>query len=348
MVVACVSQKFNILNFWGRTLDKAVCRLSARSKFDQYYLMVSNKVGLNICNERTVMNQANNPSVAFIGVGMMGHGIVKNILKGGYDVTILDHPGNRPVEDLVSAGCKLANEIATMVADANIVFICVTGTPEVENILLSEGGVLEGLQAGTIVVDCSTAIPESTLKLAAAISEKDGSLVDAPMTRTPKEAEDGRLNVMVGGDENAIESVIGIIETYAENIYRTGPVGSGHKMKLIHNYLALGNSVLAAEAVVCAEKSGVDMETFCDVIMTGGGDSLVFRRILPYIQDGDDSNFRFSIANAEKDLGYYTAMTEGLGLPNAGANSVHDILEKAKAAGYEGRSMPNLIDYLKE
>ncbi len=293
------------------------------------------------------MNKNENPAIAFIGVGMMGHGIVKNILKSGFDVTILDHPGNRPVDDLVLAGAKIADNTAAMVSKADVVFVCVTGSPEVEHVILSDGGVLEGLQDGTIVVDCSTAIPESTLKLAAAIEARGGTLVDAPMTRTPKEAEEGRLNVMVGGDDRAIAAVIGIIETYGENIYRTGSVGSGHKMKLIHNYLALGNSVLAAEAVVCAEKSGVDMKTFCEVIMTGGGDSLVFRRLLPYIQTGDDSSFRFSIGNATKDLGYYTAMADNLDVPAAGAEAVHYILQKAKADGLGGRSMPNLIDYMK-
>ncbi len=292
------------------------------------------------------MSVNDKPVIAFIGVGMMGHGVVKNILKGGYNVSILDHPGNRPVSDLVDAGVKIAQSAAAMALDADVVFICVTGSPQVEDVVLSEGGVLEGLQKDSIVVDCSTAIPESTLKLARAIEEKGASLVDAPMTRTPKEADEGRLNVMLGGEDDAIEAVIGIIETYAENIYRTGPVASGHKMKLIHNYLSLGNAVLAAEAVVCAKKSGVDMDTFCEVIMTGGGDSLVFRRLLPYIQKGDDSSFRFSVANAEKDLGYYTAMTDGLGAPNAGADAVYDILEHAKADGFGDSSMPNLIDYL--
>jgi 3-hydroxyisobutyrate dehydrogenase-like beta-hydroxyacid dehydrogenase len=293
------------------------------------------------------MNKQNKPAIAFIGIGHMGHGIVKNILKGGYDVSILDHPGNRPVDDLVSAGAKVGDSVADLVSKADIIFICVTGTPEVEAVMISPGGVVEGLQAGSIVVDCSTAVPESTLKLAEAVAEKGASLVDAPMTRTPKEAEEGRLNVMAGGDDVALGVVIPIIETYAENIYRTGPVGSGHKMKLLHNYLALGNSVLVAEATACAEKSGVDMDTFSEVIMTGGGDSLVFRRMLPYIQQGDDSSFRFSVANAEKDLGYYTAMADGLNVPKAGAEAVHRILGNARADGLGDQSMPKLIDYMK-
>ncbi len=293
------------------------------------------------------MSKPNNQAIAFIGVGHMGHGIVKNILKGGFDVTILDHPGNRPTDDLMSAGARVANSAAAMASNADVVFICVTGTPEVENVLLAPGGVLEGLQPGSIVVDCSTAIPESTLKLAAAVAKKGGSFVDAPMTRTPKEAREGCLNVMLGGEDEAIEAVMNIIETYAENIYRTGSVGSGHKVKLLHNFLALGNAVLAAEATACAEKCGVDMETFCDVIMTGGGDSIVFRRLLPFIQQGDDSNFRFSVANAEKDLGYYRAMAGGLDVPKASADAVHDILERAKIDGMGDHAMPKLINYLK-
>ncbi len=293
------------------------------------------------------MNIDNKPAIGFIGVGLMGHGIVKNILQGGYGVTLLDHPGNRPIGDLVSGGAHVGKSAQVMASQADIVFICVTGTPEVENVMLSDGGVLAGLQTGSVVVDCSTALPESTLKLAAAIDEKGATLVDAPMTRTPKEAEDGCLNVMLGGPQEAIDTVIDIINCYAENVYRTGPVGSGHKMKLIHNYLALGNAVLACEAVACAQKCGVDMDTFGEVIMSGGGDSLVFRRLLPYIQQGDDSSFRFSVANAEKDLRYYSAMAGGLGAAKAGSLAIHDILEQARDAGMVGQSMPNLIDYFK-
>lgn len=294
------------------------------------------------------MNTNNHPSIAFIGVGLMGHGIVKNILKGGHDVTLLDHPGNRPTDDLVAAGAKVGSSISEIVSPAQVVFICVTGTPEVEAVVLSEGGVLESLLKGTIIVDCSTAVPGSTLKLAEAIAGKGCTLVDAPMTRTPKEAEEGRLNVMIGGDAPAIDAVIGIVECYAENIYRTGPVGSGHKMKLLHNYMALGNSVLAAEATACAQKCGVDMETFCDVIMSGGGDSAIFRRLLPYIQEGDQDSFQFSVANAHKDIGYYTAMAGELGMPKAAAEAVHGVLSDALNKGRGSETMPKLIDFMKE
>ena len=158
------------------------------------------------------MSKDKSQAIAFIGVGFMGHGIVKNILRGGYGLSILDHPGNRPVDDLVSAGAQLGERAGELAAAADIVFICVTGTPEVESVMLGEDGVLAGLREGSIVVDCSTALPDSTIKLAAAVAEKGGSLIDAPMTRTPKEAEEGRLNVMLGGETSAIEAVIDINE----------------------------------------------------------------------------------------------------------------------------------------
>lgn len=293
------------------------------------------------------MNIKDNRAIAFIGVGQMGHGIVKNLLRGGHDVTVLEHPGNVPLDDLIEAGLKVGDSVQAMAAQAEVIFICVTGTPQVESVVLSQDGVLNGLRKGSIVVDCSTAVPQSTLKLAAAIAQKGGSLVDAPMTRTPKEAEQGRLNVMLGGEDGAIDAVINLIGAYAENIYRTGPVGSGHKMKLLHNFMALGNAVLAAEAVACAEKSGVNMDTFSEVIMSGGGDSTVFRRLLPYMLDNDDSSFRFSIANAHKDLGYYRAMANDLKAPKATAGVVHDVLGQAMEQGIGDRSMPNLIDFMK-
>ncbi len=294
------------------------------------------------------MTDSSAPAIAFIGVGLMGHGIVGNLLRKGFRVTALEHPGNRPLDDLTGLGLRTATGVRALVGQADVVFICVSGSPEVEDVMLSPDGVLAAIKVGAIVVDCSTAKPESTIALAGKIAAAGARMVDAPMTRTAKEAEEGRLNVMVGGDDESIEKVMPMLRAYAENIYRCGAVGAGHKLKLIHNFLSLGNAALVAEAVTCAEKGGVDMATFCEVMMTGGGDSVVFRRLLPYINDGDDGSFQFSLANGEKDLRYYVDYASGLKAPRQSARALHGVYDDAVNAGLGGSTVPHLIDRMKE
>ncbi|MDH5355602.1 MAG: NAD(P)-dependent oxidoreductase [Gammaproteobacteria bacterium] len=286
--------------------------------------------------------------LAFIGIGMMGHGLSKNLLKQGYSLTFLDHPGNQPVDDLLEMGATKAATIAQTLAGAEVVFICVTGSPEVEAVMYGENGVLAHLSEGTIIVDASTAEPKSTAKVSAAVESAGGRYVDAPMTRTPKEAEEGRLNVLIGGDEEIIALVRPLIEAYAENIYVGGPAGSGHRLKLLHNYISLGTSVMLAEAYCVADKAGVDREVFTEVLASGGGQSVVLNRIIPFVESGDDSSFRFSISNAGKDLRYFTHMAEDEKVSVPVAGSMHQTLITAVNIGGENKSMPQLIDILAE
>jgi 3-hydroxyisobutyrate dehydrogenase-like beta-hydroxyacid dehydrogenase len=119
-------------------------------------------------------------------------------------------------------------------------------------------------------------------------------------------------------------------------------------MKLLHNFIALGNSALLAEALVCAAKGGVDIPTLCEVLATGGGDSTVLRRLRPYIESGDDSAFRFSLANAFKDMGYYANMAAGSRVASPGAAAVHQTYALAMNLGGGEGIVPNLLDLLGE
>ena len=286
------------------------------------------------------------PQVGFIGVGLMGHGLAKNLALKGYPPIFLNHPGNKPADDIIALGGRPVDSIAGIARAAEVIFLCVTGSPQVEEVVLQPGGLLEGLGGGKIVVDCSTAMPGSTVKVAAAIEATGARYVDSPMTRTPKEAEEGRINVMVGGDEADVARVRPLLETFAENIYYGGPVGSGHTLKLLHNFLAMGNAALVAEAVTTARKAGVDIKTFCQVITTGGGESVVFQRLVPYILDGDDGNFAFSLANGDKDMGYYTEMAGKLGVATTAAKAVHELYSQAMEKGLGSEPVPHLIDML--
>ncbi|MFC4277647.1 NAD(P)-dependent oxidoreductase [Achromobacter aloeverae] len=286
------------------------------------------------------------PRIGIIGVGQMGHGIASNILKAGYRLVLLDHPGNQPVDDLLAHGAHKAPTPADVARQADIVVLCVTGTPQVEQVLLQADGVLAGLRPQGIVIDCSTAIPSSTLKVAQAVTQAGGRFLDAPMTRTPKEAAEGRLNLIVGGDRALFEYCLPLLRSYAENITHAGPVGAGHRLKLLHNYVSLGFSAVLAEAAACAERAQVDRAVLMDILAKGGGDGVVLGRLRPYIEHGDTNAFRFSIANALKDMGYYTAMAEETGAPHAAALAIRDTYAAASDAGIDQAPVPEIIDFL--
>ena len=286
------------------------------------------------------------PTIGFIGVGLMGHGIVKNLVQKGQCVRFLDHPGNQPVDDLVTLGGVGAGSIADVMAGADVLFICVTGSPQVNAIVFDAGGVLENLKAGQTVCDLSTAMPDETVKVGAAIEAAGGRFLDTPMTRTPKEAEDGRLNIMAGGAAEVLAEVRPLLDCFAENVFHAGAVGSGIAMKLLHNFISLGYSALMAEAVAAARLGGVDMQTFLDVMETGGGRGVVLDRLKPFIATGDVGAFQFSIANSAKDMGYYVDMASKLGAEADCADAVATLYGRAVRDGHGGKPVPVLMDVL--
>ena len=286
------------------------------------------------------------PTVGLIGVGLMGHGIARNILKRGYDLTILEHPGNRPLDELLSLGVATRQTAAEVARESDVLILCVTGSPQVEQVLTSTAGVLSALKPGAVIVDCSTAIPGSTRRMAALVEARGGRFVDAPMTRTAQHAHEGRLNLLVGGAIETIEEIRPVLASFAENIAVVGGVGAGHKLKLLHNYVSIGFMSLLAEAAACAERAEVSPQVLVDVLAGGGGGSVALDRLKPYILARDPSGLPFFVSNAQKDIDYYRQMA-------LETHSAHAILDGI-AATYsavvedgEGQKMvPELISIL--
>jgi 3-hydroxyisobutyrate dehydrogenase-like beta-hydroxyacid dehydrogenase len=190
--------------------------------------------------------------IGFIGLGLMGHGMAKNLVAKGFPLTVLGHRNRAPIEALVKQGAKEAKSGAELAQVSDIVFLCVTGSPQVEETVYKAGGVLEGARAGLVVVDCSTSEPDSTLRIARDFDAKGAAYVDAPLARTPKEAEEGRLNVMVGADATVFSTIEPVLKAFAENIFHVGGLGAAHKLKLINNFLAMGQASLIAEAAAAS------------------------------------------------------------------------------------------------
>ncbi|WP_111413650.1 NAD(P)-dependent oxidoreductase [Billgrantia lactosivorans] len=283
--------------------------------------------------------------VGLVGVGLMGHGIAANLLRGGHALCLLEHPGNQPVDDLMAAGAVARGSGREVAEAAEVVILCVTGSPQVEAVLFEPGGVLEGLAPGTVVIDCSTALPSSTERVAARVEAAGGRFLDAAMTRTPKEAEAGRLNLIVGAPEALFAEVRPLLECFAENIAHAGPVGAGHTLKLLHNFVSLGFTAVLAEAAAASRRAGIDDAALLDVLGQGGG-GVILERLRPFIEAGDPSGFRFSVANALKDIGYYRTMTEDLAAEHGVAEAVLALYRRASDAGHAERPVPELVRLL--
>lgn len=280
--------------------------------------------------------------VGIVGVGLMGHGIGLNVLKGGFELIMLDHPGNQSVNDLIEMGAEQRNSPGAVAAEANLVIICVTGSPQVETVLTGSAGVISALRPGTIVVDCSTALPESTERMAALVVAAGGRYLDAPMTRLAKQAHEGTLNILVGGEPDVLEAARPVLDTFTENIDHVGGVGFGHRMKLLHNYVSIGHMALLAEAAAQAAAAGVEAQVFVDVLAKGGGASAALDRLRKCILTGDASDVPFAIGNAVKDIDYYREMVgDGAG-SRAIADGVLTAIATVADAGHGDDYLPEL------
>jgi 3-hydroxyisobutyrate dehydrogenase-like beta-hydroxyacid dehydrogenase len=284
--------------------------------------------------------------VGFIGLGMMGRGMARHVLAKGHAVSLLlrSKDSEARCADLLAAGAKGLATSAEVAAKADVLIICVTGSPEVEQVVLAEHGVLEGIKPGCVVVDCSTSQPDSTRHLAAVVVAQGAQFLDAALTGTPKHAEEGELNLLVGGDKAVLARVRPVFELFAKNVFYCGEVGAGHTTKLLHQFVVLGNAAILAEAFSCAKKTGVNLEVLCDVIDSGGANSTAFQRLRPYVLQGNDQMFRFSIGNAHKDMRYYARMTGEARAVSYLGDAVHNTYTVATNLGYTPQFIPHMIN----
>lgn len=262
-----------------------------------------------------------NQRIGFIGVGMMGHGMAKNLVEKGFPLTVMGHRNRQPVDDLVGRGAKEAKDVAALVGASDLVLLCVTGSPQVEDLVYRNDGILASVRRGQIVVDTSTSQPGSTLRIAEDLKAKGVRLVDAPLTRTPVEAEQGRLNTMVGADDPTFREIEPVLKAFCENIFHVGGTGAGHKIKLINNFAAIGQMALIAEALAACAKLGVDPKKYFQLVSTGAANSGIFQMLAGQSIEGNFKGMKFGLANAAKDVRYYStmAMENGVSGPMAAA-----------------------------
>lgn len=291
-------------------------------------------------------NTPTQESVGFIGLGFMGHGMAKNIVEKGYPLTILARSNRAPVDDLVARGASEVRTLAEVAQASTVVFLCVTGSSEVEAIVNGAEGLRHSLRPGSVIVDCSTADPVSTLKLAAELAPLGIDLADAPLGRTPKEAWEGTLDTMVGASDAVFARLKPILQTWAGRVVHIGVTGDGHRMKLLNNFLSLGYAALYAEALTLAQKVGITPQRFDSVIRGGRMDCGFYQTFMRWTLDGDRDAHRFTIANGFKDLRYLESMADAAGVANPMGNAAKNAFALANVGAGAADFVPMLATHI--
>ena len=286
------------------------------------------------------------PTIGFIGVGYMGHGMAKNILKGGYSLWVKGNRNRQPIESLVGMGAKEASSIKELAQQCDIIHLCLSNSDQVQAIIRGEDGILTGAKPGTVVIDTSTSDPTVTLALAAELADAGMHMVDAPLGRTPKEAESGELDAMVGCSEEIFEKVQPVIDCWAGTITRIGEVGTGHKMKLLMNFLGASYASLYSEAISLGAAVGVSPHAFRDVIGPSRLGSGFFNTFMQYVCERDENAHKFSIDNMAKDIRYVNAMATDAGVLNVMASAARHYYTHTQAIGAGGDFVPMLSDHV--
>ena len=283
--------------------------------------------------------------IGFIGVGLMGHGMAKNIVEKGFPLTIMGNRNRTPVDDLVGRGAKEVKTAKEVAENSDIVFLCVSDSPTIESIVFGPTGLKAGAHKGLIIADASTADPTSTQKIIDDLKPLGVTFLDCPLGGTPVQAEEGKLLAMVGCDDDATFARIKpAIEAWAGRVLHLGPATSGHKLKLINNFIAQGYGAIYAEAFALAKKSGIAPQTLYDVIAGGRMDCGYFQTFSAYAAKGERESHKFSLRNALKDLRYVENMANAAVVANPIGNAVKNTYAVAVAQGEGDTYVPLVVD----
>jgi 3-hydroxyisobutyrate dehydrogenase-like beta-hydroxyacid dehydrogenase len=283
-------------------------------------------------------------TIGFVGLGLMGHGMAKNIVTKGYPLTVTAHRNRAPVEELIGRGAAEAS-LETLAERSSIIFLTLPGSPQVAEAVAR---MTPYLKPGAVIVDCSTSDPTVTERLAAELAERGVAFADAPLSRTPKEAWEGTLDCMVGATEEVFARIRPVIATWAGKIVHIGGVGDGHRMKLLNNFLSLGYAAIYAEALALSRKVGIPVATFDSVIRGGRMDCGFYQTFMGYALEGNREAHRFTLTNAYKDLRYVESMANAATVTTTMASAAKNSFAGAMAQGGAGPEdyVPHLTDFV--
>ncbi|MEG2881810.1 MAG: 2-hydroxy-3-oxopropionate reductase [Christensenella sp.] len=271
--------------------------------------------------------------VGFIGLGIMGKPMAKNLVKAGYDLIVYDVAAGA-VQELKAAGAKAASSIKEVTDEAELIVTMLPNSPHVKEVVLGSGGVLETAKAGTIIVDMSSISPIASQEIAAECDKKGVVLLDAPVSGGEPKAVEGTLAIMVGGDEATFKKVEEMLLVMGSSAVLVGEVGSGNVTKLANQIIVALNIAAMSEAMVLATKNGVDPEKVYNAIRGGLAGSTVLDAKMPMVLDGN-FNPGFRIELHIKDLQNALDCAHTVNSPVPLTAEVMEIMQGLKVAGMQ-------------
>jgi len=281
--------------------------------------------------------------IGFIGLGIMGKPMAKNLLKAGYSLTV--HDMNRtPVKELVAAGAKEAKSSKEVASQSDVVITMLPNSPEVKEVVLGEDGVLEGARPGMILIDMSSIAPLASKEIAERAKERGVVMLDAPVSGGEPKAIDGTLAIMVGGSEDTFEEIKDILAVMGASVTRVGEIGSGNTAKLANQIIVALNIAAMGEAMVLVTKAGVDPGKVYDAIRGGLAGSTVLDAKMPLVLDGN-FNPGFRIGLHIKDLMNAIETAHELGVPVPLSSQVMEIMKALKCDGKENDDHCGIIQF---
>ncbi|CAH8193418.1 6-phosphogluconate dehydrogenase [Vibrio aestuarianus] len=284
------------------------------------------------------------PVIGFIGLGLMGGNMVENLQNRGYEVNVMDLNKDAIAAVLARGNASEATSGKELAEKSDIVMLCLTTSEVVEKVVYGETGILAGMSEGKTLIDFGTSIPASTKKIGADLAAKGAGMIDAPLGRTPAHAKDGLLNIMAAGDTETFNKVNSVLDDQGENVFYLGALGSGHVTKLVNNFMGMTTVATMSQAFAVAKLAGVDGQQLFDIMSAGPSNSPFMQFCKFYAVDGEEK-LGFSVANANKDLGYFLALCEELGTESLIAQGTSANLQAAVDAGLGKNDVPVIFDY---
>jgi 3-hydroxyisobutyrate dehydrogenase len=290
--------------------------------------------------------EAGRERIGFIGLGIMGRPMARNLLKAGYPLVVWNR--SRPaIEALMEAGAEEAESAAAVAERSDVVITMVGDSPDVEQVALGERGIIEGTHEGLVHIDMSTISPAVTRAIAARYAEVGVDLLDAPVSGGEQGAIEGTLAIMVGGRREVFERCRPVFQVLGRTLVYCGPSGSGQVVKLCNQVVVGLNNLAMGEALVLAAKAGVDPATMVEAVRSGAGASWALQHLAPRILSGD---FRpgFKVAHQQKDLRLALELANQRSAPLPGTALVHQLFAALEAEGLGEEGTQSLVKALQK
>jgi 2-hydroxy-3-oxopropionate reductase len=284
--------------------------------------------------------------IGFIGLGIMGRPMAKNLLKAGYSLVV--HSRSRgPVDELVAAGAKPGTSPKDVASRCDVLITMLPNSPEVELVALGKDGIIEGARPGLIFVDMSTISPIVSQKIGKALEAKGVRMLDAPVSGGEKGAIDGVLSIMIGGEQAVFDSVLPILQAMGKTITRLGPLGSGGFTKLANQIIVAVNLTALGEALTLAKKAGLDRELTLKALAGGLAGSKCMEQKTPnYVSSSYKPGFKVDLHF--KDLGLIMESARALGVPLPATAVVQELFSALRVKGGGGLDHSGIITLLED